>query len=57
VKKVNRRPPVRGKSKPGARKFNPAAFSFKREAKWMTAINVAPLVIGIVLALIFWFTR
>lgn len=35
----------------------PWGFSFKREAKWMTAMNLAPFGIGVVLALIFWFTR
>lgn len=35
----------------------PRGFSFKREAKWMTAMNLAPFGIGVVLALVFWFTR
>lgn len=37
--------------------FRPRGFSFKREAKWMTAMNLAPFGIGFVLALVFWFTR
>jgi hypothetical protein len=37
--------------------FKPRGFSFKREAKWMTAMNLAPFGIGVVLALVFWFTR
>jgi hypothetical protein len=37
--------------------FKPHGFSFKREAKWMTVINLAPFGIGVILALIFWFTR
>lgn len=45
--------------KPAARAkaFKSRGFSFKREAKWMTAMNLAPFGIGVVLALVFWFTR
>ena len=38
-------------------RFKSKGFSFKREAKWMTAMNLAPFGIGVVLALVFWFTR
>ena len=41
--------------KPKAR-FKPRGF-FKREAEWMTFGNLAPFGIGVVIALIFWFTR
>jgi hypothetical protein len=30
---------------------------FKREAEWMGLINLAPFVVGLLLALIFWLTR
>ena len=40
----------------GKNKFKPRAF-FKREAEWMRWMNLAPFGIGVVLALIFWFTR
>ena len=39
------------------KRFKPYGFSFKREAEWMTALNLAPFVIGVIIALIFWFTR
>jgi len=39
------------------RQFKPWGFSFKREAKWMTAMNLAPFGIGVILALVFWLTR
>jgi len=56
------KPPVKGRGRrqgtgAGPRPVKPWGFSFKREAKWMTAMNLAPFGIGIVLALIFWFTR
>ena len=47
--------PSRRKHATGAR-FKPRGF-FTREAKWMTAMNLAPFGIGVVLALVFWFTR
>jgi hypothetical protein len=57
VKKLNKQSPARSrKSKPGTRKFKPRGF-FKREGELLSIINVAPFVIGIVLALIFLFTR
>jgi hypothetical protein len=31
--------------------------SFNCEAKWTTLMNLAPFAIGVVLALVFWFTR
>lgn len=40
----------------GKSKFKPRSF-FKREAEWMSWMNIAPFGIGVVLALIFWFTR
>ena len=43
--------PVKGKNQFKRRSF------FKREATWMTWANIAPFGIGVVLALIFWFTR
>jgi len=50
--------PLKPRAKKPARSgFRPHGFSFKREAKWMTAMNLAPFGIGVVLALIFWFTR
>ena len=50
--------PLKPRTKRPARAgFRPRGFSFKREAKWMTAMNLAPFGIGIVLALVFWFTR
>jgi hypothetical protein len=55
LKPGHRRPPARARFKP--QRFKPKGFSFKREAKWMTAMNLAPFGIGVVLALIFWFTR
>jgi len=45
------------RKQPARARFKPRGFSFKREAKWMTAMNLAPFGIGFVLALIFWFTR
>jgi len=30
---------------------------FKREAKWTMLLNLAPFAIGVLLALVFWFTR
>ena len=55
------KPASRGKGRrpvagAGKKKFKPRAF-FKREAEWMTWMNLAPFGIGVVLALIFWFTR
>ena len=50
----------RTKSQQARAPFKPRqfkGFSFKREAKWMTAMNLAPFGIGVVLALVFWFTR
>lgn len=41
----------------GKRRVKVHGFSFKREAEWMGLINLAPFVIGVLLALIFWFTR
>lgn len=40
----------------GKNKFKRRSF-FRREAEWMTWMNLAPFGIGVVLALIFWFTR
>ena len=37
-------------------RFKPRSH-FKREAEWMSLMNLAPFGIGFVLALIFWFTR
>ncbi|HEU5460630.1 MAG TPA: hypothetical protein VFU83_09045 [Pyrinomonadaceae bacterium] len=54
-----RKQPVKPRSRgqPARAPFQPRGFSFKREAKWMTAMNLAPFGIGFVLALVFWFTR
>jgi hypothetical protein len=50
--------PLKPRTKRPARPpFKPQGFSFKREAKWITAMNLAPFGIGVVLALVFWFTR
>jgi hypothetical protein len=50
--------PLKPRTKNPARaSLRPHGFSFKREAKWMTAMNLAPFGIGVVLALVFWFTR
>jgi hypothetical protein len=48
----------RGRKKMTARRkgSQPRSF-FKREAEWMWLMNLAPFGIGLVLALIFWFTR
>ena len=40
----------------GKGRVKPRSF-FKREAEWMSWMNVAPFAIGVLLALIFWFTR
>ena len=40
----------------GKKQFKPRPF-FKREAEWMSWMNIAPFGIGVVLALVFWFTR
>lgn len=42
---------------PGGWRGKPYRFSFKREGEWMSLMNFAPFVIGVLLALIFWFTR
>lgn len=59
---VKTKPTVKGKNRrqtpvTRSRAFKPRGFSFKREAEWMTMINLAPFAIGVVLALVFWFTR
>jgi hypothetical protein len=54
MKKQPLKPRTKKPARPGSR---PPGFSFKREAKWMTAVNLAPFGIGVVLALVFWFTR
>lgn len=48
---------TRSRKQPTGAQFKPRGFSFKREAKLMTAMNFAPFGIGVVLALVFWFTR
>ena len=40
----------------GKGRFKPRSF-FKREAEWTSWMNVAPFAIGVLIALIFWFTR
>lgn len=50
AKKVSKKPM-------GKRQSKPQGFSFKREAEWMTVVNLAPFGIGVFLASIFWFTR
>jgi hypothetical protein len=52
-----RKQPLKPRTKRARPPFKPSGFSFKREAKWMTAMNLAPFGIGVVLALVFWFTR
>lgn len=39
----------------GKKRLKPSFF--KREAAWMSWMNIAPFGIGVVIALIFWFTR
>ncbi len=45
------------KQKAGAAKKPRSRSFFKREATWMSWMNLAPFGTGIVIALIFWFTR
>lgn len=40
----------------GKKAFKPRSF-FRREAEWMTWMNIAPFGVGVILALVFWFTR
>lgn len=50
---------VKGRSRKqtaGAGGFRAHGF-FKREAEWMSLMNLAPFGIGVLLALVFWFTR
>ena len=52
-------PKGRGRKQVGGaakNRFKPRSF-FRREAGWMTWMNLAPFGIGFVLALLFWFTR
>jgi hypothetical protein len=57
MQKTKRPVKARSKKQFARARFKPHGFSFKREAKWMTAMNLAPFGIGVILALVFWFTR
>jgi hypothetical protein len=57
-KGIKRTATNRGRKKmTGRRKGSQPRSFFKREAEWMSLMNLAPFAIGIVLALVFWFTR
>lgn len=55
--KTKQPPKARSRKHASGARNKPLGFSFKHEAKWMTAVNLAPFGIGLVLALVFWFTR
>ena len=48
--------PKRRLKRPGKKESHRQSF-FRREAHWMTWMTIAPFGIGVVIALVFWFTR